>query len=159
MKIQIQKRRRTITTFKSDVLLLACVSEKFIKVSFSKIGINPLYCVSLPAYTWQGGLKHTNIKIKTLQAKGMILLIEKNIKGGISSVMGDRYVKSSDNKEILVIDATSLYGWAMTQLLPYDEINFEKNVCLEEILNTPADKDIGYFLEVDSRYPDKIGQK
>ena len=38
---------------KSDVLLLACVCEKFIKVSGNEFGINPLYCVSLPGYTWQ----------------------------------------------------------------------------------------------------------
>ena len=42
---------------KSDVLLLACVFEKFIKVSVNEFGINPLYCVSLPGYTWQCGLK------------------------------------------------------------------------------------------------------
>ena len=34
---------------KSDVLLLACVFEKFIKVSVNEFGINPLYCVSLQA--------------------------------------------------------------------------------------------------------------
>ena len=33
---------------KSDVLLLTCVFEKFIKVSIIEFGINPLYCVSLP---------------------------------------------------------------------------------------------------------------
>ena len=37
---------------KSDVLLLACVFEKFIKVSVNEFGINPLYCVSSPSYTW-----------------------------------------------------------------------------------------------------------
>ena len=42
---------------KSDVLLLACVFEKFIKVSVNKFGINPLYFVSLSGYTWQYGLK------------------------------------------------------------------------------------------------------
>ena len=42
---------------KSDVLLLTCVFEKFIKVSVNEFGINPLYCVSLPGYTWQCGLK------------------------------------------------------------------------------------------------------
>ena len=40
----------------------------------------------------------------------MILLIENNIRGGISSVMGDRYAKSNDNKKVLCIDANSLYG-------------------------------------------------
>ena len=33
---------------KGDVLLLACVFEKFIKVSVNEFGINLLYCVSLP---------------------------------------------------------------------------------------------------------------
>ena len=37
---------------KSDVLLLACVFEKFVKVSVNEFGINPLCCVSLPGFTW-----------------------------------------------------------------------------------------------------------
>ena len=79
-------------------LLLACVFEKFIKVSVNEYGINLLYCVSLPGYTWQCGLKYTGKKLETLQDKDMILLLENNIHGGISSVMGDRYVKSDEKK-------------------------------------------------------------
>ena len=89
---------------KSDVLLLACVFEKFIKVSVNEFGINPLYCVSLPGYTWECGLKYTGTNLQTLQAKGLILTLENNIRGGISSVMGDRFVKSNENKKILYID-------------------------------------------------------
>ena len=73
----------TETYLKSDVLLLACVFEKFIKVSVNDFGINPLYCVSLPGYTWQCGLKNTGINLQTLQDKDMILLLENNIRGGI----------------------------------------------------------------------------
>ena len=79
--------------FKSDVLLLICVFEKFIKVSVKKFGINSLFCFSLPGYTWQYGLKYIGINLQTLQDKDMILLIANNIRGGISSFMGDRYVK------------------------------------------------------------------
>ena len=68
--------------FKSDVLLLACLFEKFIKISVNEYGINPLYCVSLPGYTWQCGLKYTGINLQTLQDKDMILLLENNIRGG-----------------------------------------------------------------------------
>ena len=78
---------------KSDVLLLTCVFEKFIKVSVNEFDINPLYCVSLPGYTWQCGLKYTGINLQTLQDKDMILLLENIIRGGISAVMRDRYVK------------------------------------------------------------------
>ena len=80
----------TETYLKSDVLLLACVFEKFIKVSVNEFGKNPLYCVSLPGYTWQCGLKYTGVNLQTHQDKGMIFLLENNIRGGISSVMGDR---------------------------------------------------------------------
>ena len=86
---------------KSDVLLPACVFEKFMKVSINEFGINPLVCVSLPGYTWQCGLKYTGINLQTLQEKDMILLLENNIRGGISSIMGDRYVKSDEKKDII----------------------------------------------------------
>ena len=88
----------------------------------------------------------------------MILLFENNIRDGISSVMGDRYVKLDENKKILYIDANNLYGWAMSQYLPYDEIKFVDNVKLEEILNTSDDSEVGYFVQVDLKYPDGIKQ-
>ena len=141
---------------KSDVLLVACVFEKFIRVSVNEFGINPLYCVSLLGFTWQCGLKYTGINLQTLQDKDMILLLENNIRGGIGSVMGDRYVKSDDNKKILYIDANNLYDHSMSQPLPYDEIKFDNNVKLEDILNTPDDSDVGYFIEIDLKYPNKI---
>ena len=144
---------------KSDVLLLVCVFEKFIKVSNNEFKIIPLYCVSLPSYTWQCGLKYTGINLQTLQDKGMILLLENTIHGGFSSVLGDRYIKSDDNKKILYIDANNLYGHSMSQYLPYDEIKFDNTVKLEDILNTPDHSDIGYFVEVDLKYPDNIKQK
>ena len=89
----------------------------------------------------------------------MILLLENNIRGGISSVMGDRYIQSEENKKIVYIDANYLYGHSMSEPLPYDEIKFDNNVKLEEILKTPDDSDIGYFVEVDLKYPDDIKEK
>ena len=63
------------------------------------------------------------------------------------------------------MDATNLYGHSMSQILPYDEIEmwhghpdlYMKK--LEEILNNPDDNDIGYFIEVDLKYPDNIKEK
>ena len=144
---------------KSNVLLLACVFEKLIKVSVNEFGINPLCCVSLPGYTWQCGLKYTGINLQTLQDKVMSLLLENNIRGGFSSVMGDRYIKSDENKKILYVDANNLYGHSMSEPLPYDEIKFDNIVKLEDILSTPADSDIGYIVEVDLIYPDNIKEK
>ena len=41
----------------------------------------------------------------------------------------------------------------MSEPLPYDENEFDENVKLEDILNTLDDSDIGYFIEVDLKYP------
>ena len=78
---------------KSDVVLLADVFEKFIKISIEEYGLYPLYCLILPGYTWQCGMKPTDIKLQTLQDKDKILSLENNKRGGVSSVMGSRYVK------------------------------------------------------------------
>ena len=87
------------------------------------------------------------------------MLLENNIRGGISSVMSDRYVKSDDNKKILYVDADNLYGHSMSQPLQFDELRFDNNVKLEDILNTPDDSNIGYFIEVDLTYPNNIKKK
>ena len=47
----------------------------------------------------------------------------------------------------------------MSQYLPYDEIKFDRDVRLEDILNNPDDSDIGYFIEVDLNYPNNIKEK
>ena len=87
----------------------------------------------MPGYTWQCGLKYTGINLQTLQDKDMSLLLEDNIRGGISSVMGDRYIKSNGNKKILYFDANNLYGYSMSELLPYDEIKFDNDIKLDDI--------------------------
>ena len=144
---------------KSDVILSADVIEKFVKVSFEDYGFNPLYCVSLPSFTYHCALKNINIKLQTLQDEDMILLLENNIRAGISAVMGDRYVKSDEKEKITYMDATNLYDHSMSQMLLSDESNFEKKICLEEIIFTPDDNEIGYFIGVDLNYPDNIKEK
>ena len=150
---------------KSDVILLADVFEKFVKVSTEKHVINALYSISLPVFTYHCALKDTDNKLQTLEDKALILLLENNIRGDISSVMGDRYVISDDNKKIILMDATNLYDHSMTQMLPYDEIEMWHGYPdlymhkLEEKLITPFDSDSGYFVEVDLRYPDNTKEK
>ena len=103
---------------KSDVMSLTCFFEKFIKVSINEFDINPLYCVSLPGYTLQWGLKYTGIHLETLQEKDLFLLLENKIRGGLSSVMGDRYVDSDDSKRIMFFDANNLYEDLLSRSLP-----------------------------------------
>ena len=47
----------------------------------------------------------------------------------------------------------------MSQSLPIDELKFDKNINLEDKLNTSDYNDIGYFVEVDLSNPDNIKGK
>ena len=104
-----------------DVLQLAGVFENFVESSTQEYKITPLSRYSLLGYTWKAGLKLTNIKLDFKKDKHFLLLLENNIRGGESSVMGDRHLVSDVNKQILYIDANNLYGWAMSQYFPTGE--------------------------------------
>ena len=118
----------------------------------NEFGNNPLHCVSLPGYTRECGLKYTGINLQTLQDKDLVLISKNNIRGGISSVVRDRNVKSDENKKILYADANTLYGRSMSQPLHFDEI--EMWHCypdpymnkLQEISSTLDDSETGVFL-------------
>ena len=79
--------------------------------------------------------------------------------------MGDRYVKSHEIKKIIYMDANIFYGHSMSQPLPFDEIevllghpDLYMNK-LEENINSPDDNVVGYFIEVDLKYPDIMKEK
>ena len=55
--------------------------------------------MSVHSYTRKCGLKYTGFNLQTLQGKEMVLVHENNFRGGKGSVMGDRYVKSDENKK------------------------------------------------------------
>jgi hypothetical protein len=56
-------------------------------------------------------------------------------------------------------DANNLYGWAMSQVLPYKDIKFENNKTLKEILETKDDNKIGYIVECDLSFPVELHDK
>ena len=114
----------TMFHLQMDVLPLAEVFENFVEKSTLMYGFNPLYKYLAPGITWKAGLKLTNIKLDFIKDEKLLLLLENKIRGGISSVLGDRHVVLDVNKQILYIDANNLYGWAMSQYLLTGE--FEK---------------------------------
>ena len=139
--------------FKSDVILLTCVFEIFVKVSVNEFGINPLNRVSLPDYAWQCGLNYTGKTLQTLQDKDMILLFENSVRGG------SIYVKS-DEKNNYCILMQKLYMVTLCHNRYCSmKLKFDKNFKLGDIVNTPDNIDIGYFVEVDLSYSDNIKKK
>ena len=100
----INGKELTQLYLKSDVILLADVFEKFIKVYTEEYGKNPLYCLSLPGYTYQCALNYTDIRLQTLLDEDLILLIENSIRGGMNSVMGSRFVNWNEIKKMIYIN-------------------------------------------------------
>ena len=84
----------------------------------------------------------------------MILFLQNNIRGGITSVMCDRYVKSDDNKKIIFIDATNLYCHSMSQPLSFYKIEMWHGHPdlymnkLADILNTADDSLVDFPLKL-----------
>ena len=94
----------------------------------------------------------------------MHLLIEKGMRGGISYISkryskANKYTKCHDSskksKFIMHSDANNLYGWAMSQYLPYSRFKWlnQKKIsrfCLNSI---SENRSVGYILKVDLEYP------
>jgi len=55
----------------------------------------------------------------------------------------------------MYVDANNLYGWAMSQPLPYKDFKYMSSTDIDsfDIHNIPIDSKYGYFLEVDLIYP------
>ena len=63
-------------------------------------------------------LKMAGIKFELISDVDMHLLLEKEMRGGVSYI-SKTYGKSDQNNTIMYWNANNLYGWAMIQDLPY----------------------------------------
>ena len=150
---------------KTDVILLADIFEKFIKISITEFGINPLYHnISLPGTTWSDGLKYTKIELELIKNVDLFQMFESGIRGGLSGNFGDRYIESDNNTKILHVDMNNFFGFAMLLHLPTSNFQiFENNSITEsfiiKVLNTHDCSNTGYVLIVDLIYPDNIEYK
>ena len=57
---------------------------------------------------------------------------------------------------ITYLDKNKLYGWAMSEYLPYGEFEWLKNVGKLDVMLINKKSDVGYFLELDLKYPDEL---
>ena len=98
----------------------------------------------------------------------MLLTVEKGIRGGICqpthkhAKANNKYMKNYDkNTEssfLEFLDASNLYGWAMSQISPVNGFKWIEEEKLSEfnerfIKSYNEDDDKGYFFEVDVEYP------
>ena len=50
----------------------------------------------------------------------------------------------------------NLYGWAMSEYLPYEGFKWLKNTDNFDVMSISEKSPIGYFHEVDLKYPDEL---
>ena len=95
----------------------------------------------------------------------MYLMIESGIRGGMSVVtckyakannkLLDDYDPNKPSSHCIYLDANNLYGWAMSQKMPYDNHQWlsEEEILNLNIKDLKPDADVGYIFEVDLEYP------
>ena len=148
---------------KSDVTLLADVFQTFRKTCMEAYKLDPLHYYTAPGLSWDALLKYTKIDLELLTDMDMHLFIEKGMRGGISMV-SKRHAKANNpytadydskitNNYIMYYDANNLYGWAMSQPLPYSGFKWY-DMTDKSKFKKPKDK--GWILEVDLEYPKEL---
>ena len=121
----------------SDTLLLTDVFENFRNMCIKVYELDPAHFLSLPGLAWQACLKKANVKLELLTDYDMLIMVEEGIRGGICQSIhryakaNNKYMKNYDkNKEssyIQYLDASNLYGWAMSQKLPVNGFKWVRN--------------------------------
>ena len=147
--------------------MLADVFEKFIGTCLKYYVLDPCYYFSSPGLSWDAMLKMTDvIKLEKISDIDKYLFIEKGSRGGISYIAkryakaNNKYMSNYDPEKPLTfithLHKNNLYGWSMSEYLPYGEFKWLKNVDRFDVNSINEKSDIGYTLEVDLEYPDEL---
>ena len=128
--------------------------------------LDPCHYFSAPGLSWDAMLKMTDVKLEKKSDIDICLFIEKGLRGGISYIAkiyakaNNKYMSDYDsNKQstfITYLDKNNLYGWSMSEYLPYEEFKWLKNVDELDIMSINEKSDVGYILEVDLKYPKEL---
>ena len=152
----------------ADVSQLSDVVENFRSLCLKDYELDPSYFVSTPGLAFEAMLKCTKVKLELLTDIDMVLMIQKDIRGGLTQVVkrhaavNHKYLPSygSSKKSVFLqyLDANNFYGYAMSQKLSlngYEWDNIEKLTC-DFVENYDVNGDMGYLLEVDVEYPKEL---
>ena len=71
----------------------------------------------------------------------------------------ENYDSNRESNYIVYLDANNLYGWAMSQFLPYDDVKINTEISIDEVLKTSDENETGYVIECDLHFPKNIHEK
>ena len=154
----------------SDVLLLADVFEQFRKPCYNYYELDPANYLTAPSLAWDAMLLKTGVELELITDLKILDIIERQKRGGLCFVGSKRHVKANNkyiegfdisqpSSYLMYWDANNLYGWAMSQSLPFKDLKFDKEVTLDQILETSDEAETGYIVEVDISYPIELHDK
>ena len=109
----------------SDTLLFADVFENFRNICIEINELDPAYYLSPPGLAWSAFSKKTEVELELLTNIDTLLIIEKEIRGGICQAIhgyakaNNKYMKNYDKNTtssyLIYLDAKNFYGWVMYQ--------------------------------------------
>ena len=113
-------------------------------------------------------LKMTGIELELISGIDIPLFLGKVMRGGISYIAkrhsnaNNKHMQSYDvnkpSKFIIYLDANNLYGWAMTQYLPYSRFKWlsREGVDYFDVNSISKNSSDRYILEADHEYSDEL---
>ena len=156
-----------------DVALLASVIERTRKILYNKYELEMTHYFSLPMVSFDASLKLSGVKLDYIKDSTMYCFIENSIRGGYCApgalraaiannpYMQDEYNENEPISYIEYVDATNLYGSAMSEYLPTGDFCWiddpdELESVLAEVFLLPKDSPHGYFVQVDIQIPHEM---
>ena len=137
-------------------------------VSLEFYKLDPSYYLSSPGLSWDEMLKMIEIKLELISDidKHYIFLKMIRIRNFLQrfskriSKANNKYIKNYDStKEIkhkIDLVANNLYGWSMSQYLPYGEFKWIKNDDIFDTNSIAKNSIYSNILEVGLEYPDEL---
>ena len=144
----------SILYLKTDICHLSDVFQKFSNFAYETYELDPIHSYTLPSFLWQAMLKMTKIELELISDSDIYLFLMDSIRGGITVCnkkflhVNNKYtkkvhdecsdkkvmkkIKTNDlNNFIMYLDANNLYGYSMSQELPYKNFKWSNDLTLD----------------------------
>ncbi|KAJ8665320.1 hypothetical protein QAD02_006982 [Eretmocerus hayati] len=148
---------------KLDCLLLADIFENFRRSCHKNYKLDPAHYVTLPSFSFDCALLESGMESELLTDITMINFCEKAVRGGLAQCSkhwakaNNKHIKQYDSSKppsyIISWDQNNLYGWGLSQPLPYAGFTWIENVTDFDVRSIPDDGPYGYFVETNIKYP------
>ena len=153
---------------KTDILSSVDILEKFISTCLEYYRLDPCHYFSRLGFSWDSMAKMSKIKLQFVSDIDMHLFIGKGMKGGISYIAKrysnahNKYITCFNDKKPskynMQLDQNNLYGWEMTQYLPYGEFKWlnQNKIDKTDVNSIEENSSTWYLIDVDLEYLDEL---